>query len=298
MRIAVLFHREDRHYDPARYIVDHFANCWRADGHEVVYVYGARRFVPADLVLVHVNLTVVPDEYLEFAGRYPIALNQHVRDIRKSTISAQLIRPGEGWDGPVIVKSDLNYAGSPERLLGRSWLERKWRPARRARRLLERISGQGGVFDESFDYPIFDHIDDVPAEWFDRRGLVVEKFYPEFEDGMYHVRAYQFLGDRWTCMRVSSPAPVVKTRADVRTEVVEPHDEVVKWREKLNIDYGKLDYVVSDGEVVLLDANKTTGAAPYSETSPYLSRDRLESQRRYRAEGLYSYFTDRGAGNG
>ena len=47
---------------------------------------------------------------------------------------------------------------------------------------------------------------------------------------------------------------------------------------------------------ILLDANKTTGTAHHSDTSPYMSRDRLESQRRYRAEGLYSYFSDRGAG--
>ena len=90
----MLFHREDRHYDPSRYIVHRLADYWREDGHDVVYLFGVKRFVPADLVLVHVNLSVVPDEYLEFAGRYPIALNRHIRDIRKTTVSANLTGPG------------------------------------------------------------------------------------------------------------------------------------------------------------------------------------------------------------
>jgi len=294
-RIAVLFHQADRHYDPARYVVHRLAGCWREDGHDVVYLYGVKRFVPADVVLVHVNLSVVPDKYLEFAGRYPISLNRHIRDIRKTTVSTNLIQPGDGWEGPVIVKSDLNYAGSPERLLGRSWLERKWRPARRVRRLLVRATGTGVPIAESSDYPVFDHVQDIPPEWRTRRGTVVEKFRPEIEDGRYHIRHYQFLGDHWTCMRVSSTNPIVKTTPEVRTEAVEPHDEVVAWRKQLKMDYGKLDYALNDGEVVLLDANKTTGAAHHSDTSPYMSRKRLESQRRYRAEGLYSCFADAGS---
>ena len=117
MLIVNLFHKNDRFYNPARYIVHDMAGFWRADGHEVVYVYGVKRHVPADLLLVHVNLSVVPEEYLEYALRYPIALNGRVRDIRKSTLSRNLVAYGDDWDGPVIVKTDLNYAGQPERLL-------------------------------------------------------------------------------------------------------------------------------------------------------------------------------------
>lgn len=289
-RIAVLFHREDRHYDPARYIVHRLADFWREDGHEVVYHYGVDRFEPADILLVHVNVSLVPDEYLEFAGRYPIALNGRVRDIRKHTISTNLAHPGDGWDGPVIVKSDLNYGGWPERLFRRTWIERKWKPARRVRRALEQVGGRRAVITESFDYPLFDHIDDVPAEWLNHPGMVVEKFRPEIEDGFYHVRSYQFLGDRATCTRVSLPTPIVKGTAEARKEEVEPHEEVVAWRQRLGMDYGKLDYVIHNGEVVLLDVNKTTGAALPSRNSKSMSVEQLEAQRRYRAEGLYSYF--------
>ena len=61
----VLFHDHDRFRSPSEYIIHHLAEFWREDGHTVSYVYGLKRFVPADVVMVHVNLSVVPAEYLE-----------------------------------------------------------------------------------------------------------------------------------------------------------------------------------------------------------------------------------------
>lgn len=289
-RIAVLFHKQDRHYDPARYLVHYMAESWRSDGHEVIYLFGTGQFVPADLVLVHVNLSVVPDEYLELASRYPIALNHRVCDIRKSTISHNLVGPGDPWGGPVIVKSDLNYAGLPERVLGRSRLERQWPASRRVRRLVDRLKGDVLPFVESTDYEVFDNIAVVPQRWLDNPDVVVEKFLPEIENGSYHSRSLQFLGDRWTCVRLASPDPIVKVDDQVRIEAIEPHEEAMAWRDQLDLDYGKIDYVVCEGEVVLFDANKTTGAARVSDMSGYATKKRMKEQRRYRAEGLYSYF--------
>ena len=131
--IAVLFHEGDRHRDPSDYVVDHLAEFWREDGHRVSYVFGVKRFVPADIVLVHVNLSVVPGAYLEFASRYPIVLNGKIADIRKSTFSRNVVRPGDPWDGPVIIKSDLNYAGVPERFMQLTGMEHRWRWLRRVR---------------------------------------------------------------------------------------------------------------------------------------------------------------------
>jgi len=283
-RIAVLFHKGDRFSDLSIYIVHHLARFWREDGHEVVYLFGPRRFVPADLVLVHVNLSVVPDAYLELAARYPVALNGRIRDIRKTAISENLVRPGDGWGGPVIVKSDLNYAGQPEQVLRRTWLERRWRPSRRVRRLRDRLTGNTVPFGDADEYKVFDHVGEVPEQWLSHRHVVIEKFLPEIEDDLYHLRIYQFLGDRATCSRLASPGPVIKAQTSVRTEPVAPHPEVIAWREALGFDYGKLDYVVHDGKVVLLDANKTTGA------SSHISNEALEKMRRHQAEGLYSCF--------
>jgi hypothetical protein len=282
-RIAVLFHERDNYRDPSTYLVHHLAGFWREDGHDVTYLFGVKRFVPADIILVHVNLSVVPDEYLEFAARYPIVLNGRIRDIRKSTISGNLVRPGDPWEGPVIVKSNLNYAGVPERYLQRTAIEHRWPALRSVRRRIERLRGRPLPFDESYDYKVFDRIADVPARWFDNQDVVVEKFRPEFEGGRYHVRIYMFLGDRWSCTRVGTTRQVVKSEPDSTTEPVEPAGEVVAWRHKLGLDYGKLDYVMNDGEAVLLDVNKTTGA------STYMDDERRRRMRRNHAEGLYSY---------
>ena len=45
----------------------------------------------------------------------------------------------------------------------------------------------------------------------------------------------------------------------LRREIVEPHPEVLEIRRTLGFDYGKFDYVLHDGRVVLLDINKTPG---------------------------------------
>jgi len=283
-RIAILFHQGDRYRDTACYAIHHFSQYWEADGHSVVRLFGVKRVEPADILIVHVNLSVVPDEYIEFASRYPIALNARIRDIRKSSFAHNRAAPGDGWDGPVIVKSDLNYAGEPERRLQRTWLERKWQPARRARRLYDRMTGNTAPFGTSADYDVYDSIDDVPPGVFDDSRVVVERFCPEVENDLYHMTMYQFLGDRFTCTRFASPHPIISAARSVSAAEVEPHHGILEWREKLTIDYGKLDYVVHNDKVVLLDANKTTGMGVY------YSDERHHRLRRNRAEGLYYYF--------
>ena len=274
--IAVLFHERAREADVGGYIVDHLAGFWREDGHEVVYLFGTRAATPADVILVHVDLSVVPDEYLRFAAQYPIALNHRVRDIRKSATSRNLVRAGDGWGGPVIVKSDLNFGGNPERAVTQTRLRRG------LGRLAEKLRPTAAANREQ--YALFEHVDDVPPKWLTAGGVVVERFLPELEDGLYHLRMYQFLGDRWTCTRIASEQPVIRASVSVGVEQIEPPPEVLAWRKQLGIDYGKLDFVVHDGEVVLLDVNKTTGA------SRHMSDEALRRMRRHFAEGLYSYF--------
>ena len=52
----------------------------------------------------------------------------------------------------------------------------------------------------------------------------------------------------------------------------------------MEFDYGKFDYVIHNGEVVLLDINKTTGFG----SLPYTSE--LKAMHSHRAAGIYSYF--------
>jgi hypothetical protein len=284
MRIAVLFHEGEREANLGSYIVHHLAKYWREDGHEVRFLFGTRDPIPADLLLVHVNLSVVPADYLRFARRYPVALNARIGDIRKSAISQNLVRPGDGWDGPVIVKSDLNYAGQPELVLGGNWAEQRFALWRRFVRRMPRVARWEKPITQWQDYEVFERLSAVPRALLRSRKVVVERFRPELEGGLYHLRIYQFLGDRYTCSRLASPNPVIKAQNSVRVEQIEPHPEVLAWRERLGIDYGKLDYVVEGGEAVLLDVNKTTGA------SRHMADANLDAMRRHLAEGLYGYF--------
>ena len=282
-RIAVLFHAGNRDTPLSAYIVDHLARFWREDGHEVVYLFGTRAFVPADLVLVHVNLSVVPEEYLAFAARYPVVLNGRIRDIRKSVISSNLVGPQDTSGGPVIVKSNLNYGGAPERTLTPGFLEKHSRVWRFARRAAARFTGREEITDWT-NYRVFDSVDLVPRSYFKRDDVVIERFLPERENNLFHLRMYTVLGNRWTCTRIASPYPVFKASLSVSAEPVEPHPEVEAWRRQFNLDYGKLDYLVHDGHPVLIDVNKTTGASRQMAGAP------LSEMRRRLADGLYSYF--------
>ena len=81
-------------------------------------------FVEADLAVLHVDLTVVPAVYLNLARRYPRAINGNVVDISKRHMTAQEVKRGHLYGGPVIVKTNRNSGGVQERLLGGSTLRR------------------------------------------------------------------------------------------------------------------------------------------------------------------------------
>jgi hypothetical protein len=243
-RIAILRHEADRGLPAGSYLVDAVARQWALAGWEVVDLYGTTAHVPADLLFVHVDLSEVPEPYLEFASRYPRTVNGRVRDIRKSAFSAHLLRPGDPWPGPVIVKSDRNYGGFPEALRG-----------------VPRPEGLGlaPAFRSPDEYRIFRGLGDVPAACFEQPDVVVQAFLPEEEDDLYHVRAYTFFGGVHTSTRIASEDPIVKSTNRVATATVPPHPAIVAWRQRLGFDYGKFDYVVRGGEALLLDVNKTPG---------------------------------------
>jgi len=283
--IAVLFHERDR--TPENYVVHQLALVWQADGHSVHYMHGTKQRIPADILLMHVNLSIVPQRYQEFAGEYPVVLNRQVTDIRKSRISRSEVRPGDSWQGPVIVKSDLNFGGWPEQRFGQwsalHWLEERVPLLRRCRLKIDRIR-QHNMPLYSCNYAILDGMADVPPKWWRSSRVVVEKFLPELQDSLYHLRIYQVLGSRWTCTRLASPHPIVKAHRSIAAEDIAPCPEVQRWARERHLDYGKIDYVVYNGEPVVLDINTTTGA-----TANYRSEEALRAARRHLAEGLYSY---------
>ena len=259
-RIALIFHENERKHGIRRFAIWHLANLWRMENLEVVFLFGTAKFIPADVALLHVDLTVVPEEYVAFAGRYPVVLNGKVTDIRKSSFSGQKVNPEDGYEGPVIVKSEMNYAGQPERkLLGTSLSRLAFRISCRLPSIRFKSKGSGPDFRSPSDYVIYDSPRLVPREWFSRNDILVEKFIPEMHDGLYCQRVYHFLGDRGVCIFREARHPIVNNATVVSRHPIEVHPEIVKLTKTLQFDYGKFDYVLQEGKPMLLDANKTPG---------------------------------------
>lgn len=284
MQIAVLFRKVDEGKDLSCYTIHHIAELWRKSGLDVTYIYGVEKHVPADIIIVHIDFSIVPKEYLDYAANYPVALNGQLSNICKSDFSEGLLESGSDWDGSVIVKSNFNHGGIQEQIYSNILRKPHVDLYSRIISKVKRIMGREPLFSDPYDYKIFDKVDMVPKHWFRSSKAIIEKFVPEIENDLYHIRMFQVLGDRWLCERLASPNPIVKGGNCVKVEVVEPEDEVFEWCKELKLDYGKLDYVVKDGKPILLDINKTIGA------TGLINKKENDKKRQHLSEGIFSYF--------
>lgn len=276
--IAILFHKKRSVRSTRSYVITYLADIWRKDGHKIIFLFGTKKFIPADICIVHIDLSVVPEEYLVFANRYPITLNGKVKDIRKRRFSSNIVRQCDQYQGKVIVKSDQNCAGKPERILLKNPIYR----------MLSKININLNLsprrFNSASDYKVYDRASDVPPIYFQDSYFIVEKFLPEKVDNLYFVHLYLFLGDRHQCFKLGSKYPIVNGRSSISWEVVKPDPDIIRMQKEMNFDYGKFDYCLNEGKVVLLDVNKTVGYGGLKYT------EQLGVLHRYRAEGLYAYF--------
>ena len=262
-RIAILLHRYDS-LQEFSYFLTAIAEIWKEQGFEVVYLHGPTPGIRADLAICHVNLTVVPPDYLGYLRQFPKTLNGRVADISKRIVSKHLLEPNADWQGPVFVKSNLNSKGSREERLIRA-------------RVLP------GTIRPIQDYQVYERLSEVPDEVWGNRDLVVEKFLPERQDDLYCLRTWMFLGDRETNSICFSKEPIVKAGNVIRREPLgDVPDDLRQWREELAFDFGKFDYAVSDGKTVLYDANRTP-------TLPNLKDDSILPRLRHLAEGIHRF---------
>jgi hypothetical protein len=252
-----------------RYHVQLMVPRWEAVGFRVVVVAGADEFVPADVALLHVDLSVVPGAYRRLAERYRRVVNGRVLDIRKRSVS-RLVVDREGPDpGPVIVKTDWNCGGLREFRLGYlespiaralHRLDRGDLTARALSRVEARRSWRRRRVLPVGAYRVYAGRSEVPAGVWENPNLVVERFVAEREGPDYCCRHWLFFGDREVHRRTVASDPVVKARARLSRLPDPVPDELRRIRERLGFDYGKFDYGLVDGEVVLYDANRTPGA--------------------------------------
>jgi hypothetical protein len=275
--IVILTHPNDRFSDRG-YTLGGVADEWRRAGIVVTVVDNPTRYVDADVAIMHVDLTRTPDEYINFAKQYPRSINCAVTDISKRHISSHIVRPGDGYDGPVIVKTDLNCGGQAEGELAsqKSFFSKLRRAIRR------RLPWSLRAEMRTIEYPIFDSVKDVPWAVWHNPSYVVEQFLPERHEDLFCMRNWFFLGDAEDHQLIFNNHPIVKPYDAVRLEPggVVP-EELRNIRARLGFEYGKFDYGVVDGRVVLYDANRTPTMLP---TPAYYARFKVL------AKGIESFF--------
>lgn len=234
------------------YLVSALAGIWKDAGHHVTA--GPVKTLHADMGIVNIDRTHVPEGLLPDNPRGRPMLNASVLDISKRRISRNLLSRDSSYKGKVIIKTNENAFGLPERKARRSFIRQQMRSLFK-RAFSWRVTRQVWYYK---DYPICESMDDVPGWVWRRDDLVVEKFLPEVEDGQYSLRMWVFFGDREYGVRMFGSAPLVKAGNKNRYEYInEFPDSLRKIRQELNMDFGKFDYVIHDGEPVLFDVNKT-----------------------------------------
>jgi len=262
---------------------------WKDKGLAVEIIRGANCFMPADVIIPHLDLTVTPDEYRNFMDQYPVAINRQVVNISKSRISTNIARKGDAYAGPIVVKTDRNYGGLPERRLKGETpapLIMRGIIGKVVSKLLRKRTGmtpwKSVEYLEPGAYPVFSSLQEVPAGVFDNENLVVEKFLPEVQGGDYCLRYYYFFGDKDINFLLRSREKMVKGANVFRCEEAPVPPELFSIRRRMGFDYGKFDYVLRHGEVILFDVNRTPS---YSQLARHRLADQVAS---HLAEGICS----------
>lgn len=254
------------------YLVYGLAERWRNAGHRVLVHHGLEEPPPADLAIVNIDLTVVPEAYRALYARYPKVLNARVPDVSKCRFSLDLLDRYSDWLGPVIVKTDANFGGRPEALL-------------------RSVAAETGASCEvprgpvASEYPIYRALREVPARVWDTPGLVVERFLPERDaSGDYYLHVWMFLGDRDRATLWRASGPIVKAGNTLERVAAGVPEEIRAWRVRLGFDFGKFDFVRHGERWVLLDVNRTPAYPIWVPGAPDPALDTL-------APGLESYLS-------
>ena len=266
-RIVVISHEIDD-FTHSGYLLNRMAEVWRAAGVELAVIEGPGDPLPdADLAILHTDITAVGEEYGRIVDHYPRVINGRVRDTSKSTFSDLLVGQDSDWGGPVIVKTDLNFGGMRE--MRQRYLQGDMTATITIQRPWRRVAWME-------EYPVFESLSAVPGGVWRNPNLVVEKFQPERnENGEYLLRIWVFLGDSEIYYRGVAREPVVKGSNTIRREFLDPADlpsTLRETRERLGFDYGKFDFGLVDGEVVLYDVNRTPGFPQTADESPMIGQ--------------------------
>lgn len=258
-----------------KYMLANLTWHWERAGHRVTT--GPANRIDADIGVMHIDRTRIDHNLVPDNPSHRPLLNEGVLDISKRGFSTLRVLAGDSWDGPVIIKSNLNYYGAPEWARTRhSFFERKRRKlAEKHWRLARMLPPK--------KYPVLPKLSQVPGWVWEHRDLIVERFMPEREGDLYCLRGWVFFGKRGYTYRLFSRHSLVKAGNITRYELLgDPPAELEAFREANGFDFGKFDYVEVEGRPILLDINKTPTIASSTST---VSSQRMQDL----AEGLYDF---------
>ena len=258
------------------HLVHKLAENWQAKGFEISS--GPLDEVPAGIaaVICHWDQTKVDPSLLPRNPHKVPILNQGILDISKDSFSLLTLHEGDAWGGSVIVKTIFNCFGQAEakkkrlsfvQRLQKKLAKKNWKLARRL---------------PPFTYPVLGSVREVPSWVWADPNLIVEKFVPEREGDLYSIRFWIFFGKKSYAYRLFSKEPIVKNRENSeRFEFIEsdPPEALIRFKETHGLDFGKIDYVENDGEVVAFDINKTPTVASDAD-APHLQK---------LAEGIFDF---------
>lgn len=279
LRIVVLTHEFDEFWKDG-YLLASLCREWESRGASIQVAKGGKDAPAGDVAILHPNITRVPDDLQEALQKYPRVVNGAALDISKRGYSDLVLsRSTAHYPGRVIIKTDANFGGFPELKHGTRREEltqdqvAKW--TWRDTRCLQK-------------YPVLPNARAVPPDVWENPNLIVERFAPERTDeGDYALRIWIFLGSQSIHYRCLSKEPVIKSQNTYAREQLDP-DAVPALlrskREALGFDYGKFDYVVVRGRVVLLDANRTPGYP-----TQYPTNEARQARIRALGQGLFDF---------
>ncbi|MDB4473824.1 hypothetical protein N9023_02360 [Opitutaceae bacterium] len=286
--IAIMLHERDRRGLDENYRIWPIAENWRRAGIDVQIVHGPKPCLEADILLPHIDCTVVPDAYWEAIQQHPRAVNSRLRDISKTAFSENLLTAEDDYDGPVIVKTNRNSGGFKDLDFGQA------RPQSLVDQLRKRLAWQPWMAAHSLGwtrtlkrYPTFEHISQVPSAVWRNPHLVAEKFFIPDRDanGEHVLYLWIIMGKASLGLTLHSPDPFVKNDNARLGSFKQPPPEILAAQKRLGCDYAKIDYVLHEGRPVLLDINRT----------PTLSKDAFTEHYYNQTKGLATGVADIGS---
>ncbi|HKY93743.1 MAG TPA: hypothetical protein VJL84_00500, partial [Kiloniellales bacterium] len=169
--VAILTHQQQG-LPPKSHLGYILRDSWTPQGRKVAVHQGLKPPPAADIGFLHIDLTRTPQDYVALAGAYERVVNRGCTDISKRRVSRNLLGPGDAYDGPVLVKTDRNHGGVPERRLALALGGRRERLREHARRLLP-PSWSGRLPQDR--YLLLERRSQVPDWVWRTPGLVVER---------------------------------------------------------------------------------------------------------------------------